>query len=475
MTIGHALSRSIPADKRSSLSSDWGQTVATITAEIRKYVLILTHNNLSACETLISNPVDTSRHPVKNEARLAELWSRAHRLCEFLETRDGYKYRVVHPGVQNTAAGPDFRGAVLEDSDGRRVVGDIELHIAARDWYSHGHHADANYNGVVVHVVINGSSNRDTVQQSGTKAPVAEFSIVTAGEPSELPDPRLNDILSLNLEELAEILDTLGDQRFAARSQSFTMEHSDGEDPDQALYRAMMEALGFRSNQETFRQLANLVPYSTFRRYRDDPYETRVTAIESALISASGLLGGLEVGPRKSQLERLARKSRRFKKLKAHAWKLFRVRPNNHPAQRISGFARVLAKSTVVGLAAMFKAAILQQELSGVAGLLEERPYIGSDRANEMVMNVVLPYLHSFGVMAEDRRLSDLCLNEYRSMSALPTYGTLERFAKSVGIPTDRKFIKKARRQQGLLHLQKHFADHIDTLGVSNLAKPPRA
>jgi hypothetical protein len=412
---------------------------------------------------------------VKNEARLAELWSRAHRLCEFLETRDGYKYRVVHPGVQNTAAGPDFRGAVLEDSDGCRVVGDIELHIAARDWYSHGHHADANYNGVVLHVVINDSLNRDTVQQSGMTAPVAEFSIITSDEPSALPDPRLNDISSLTLEEIAEILDTLGDQRFGARSQGFVMEHSNGEDPDQALYRALMEALGFRSNQETFRQLANLVPYSTFRRYRDDPYETRVAAIESALISASGLLSGLEVGPRKSQLQRLARKSRRFKKLKAHTWKLFRVRPNNHPAHRISGFARVLAKSTVVGLVALFKTAILQLEVSGVAGLLDERPYIGSDRANEMVVNVVLPYLHSFGVMADDRRLSDLCLDEYRSLRALPSYGMVERFAKSVGIPTDRKFIKTARRQQGLLHLQKHIADHIDTFGLSTPAETPRA
>ena len=399
---------------------------------------------------------------MENEARLAELWGRAHRLCEFLETRDGYRYRVVHPGVQNTAAGPDFQGAVLEDSDGRRVVGDIELHIAARDWYSHGHNADANYNGVVLHVVINGSSNRDTVQQSGTISPVVEFPITESVETEGQLDLRLDRIPNLGIEEIASMLDTLGDQWFTARSYGFGLELSAGESPDQALYRGLMEGLGFRSNQKPFRLLANHVPYSAFNRYRDDPYETRILAIEALLISGSGLLPGLEIGPRKAQLERLARKSRRSKKMRDEDWKLFRVRPNNNPAHRISGFARVLAKSTIVGLTATFKTAMLQQEVSGAFNVLDERPYIGANRAHELVVNVVLPFLHSLGGMGVDRRLTALCLDEFRSMKPLPPYGSAVRFARSIEISTDRKFIKTARRQQGLLHLQKHFAEHVD-------------
>jgi len=138
-----------------------------------------------------------------------------------------------------------------------------------------------------------------------------------------------------------------------------------------------MEALGFRINQTPFRLLANLPPYLTFHRHRNEPYETRVAVIESSLMSASVLLPGLMSSPRKSQQERLARKSRRSRKLRFEEWTLFRVRPNNHPAQRIFGFARVLARSTVVGLTAVFKKAILQQNVSGVIEALEERPYIG--------------------------------------------------------------------------------------------------
>jgi hypothetical protein len=280
----------------------------------------------------------------------------------------------VHPGVQNTAAGPDFRGAVLEDPDGKWVVGDVELHIAARDWYSHGHHADANYNGVVLHVVINGSSSRDTVQQSGTISPIAEFPLVESPELEHQSELVTNSISNLSLGEIAEMLDSLGDQRFMARSRGFSLEMTTGGDTDQILYSSLMQALGYKINQKPFQLLANMVPYQTFRRYRDDPYETRVAAIESMLVSASGFLSELDSGPRKSQLERLARKSRKWKKLKLEEWKLFRVRPNNHPAHRITGFARVLAKSTIVGLAMVFKTAMLQQEIAWITGHTGRRP-----------------------------------------------------------------------------------------------------
>jgi hypothetical protein len=396
------------------------------------------------------------------------LWGRAHRLCEFLETRDGYRYRVVHPGVQSTAAGPDFRGAVLEDTNGQRVVGDVELHIAARDWYSHGHHADANYNGVVLHVVINGSSGRETIQQSGTVTPVVEFPLPLA-EPVELshqPELSISRISSMSLEDTAEMLDSLGDQRFMARSLGFSLEMTTSGNTDQILYSSLMQALGYKTNQKPFQLLANLVPYQTFRRYRDDPSETRVAAIESMLVSASGFLSELEPGPRKSQMERLARKSKRWRKLKLDEWKLFRVRPNNRPVHRISGFARVLAKSTIVGLAMMFKTAILQQEIARLQNLLEERPYIGLDRAQEMVVNVVLPFLHSLGEFGDDRQLMTLCVDGYTSMKPLASYGSITRFAESIDIPTDPKFIKTARRQQGLLHLQKHFAVHVEKFDV---------
>ena len=89
-----------------------------------------------------------------SEKALADLWQRTARLPAPLVAQDGQRFRVLYPGRRSARAGPDFRDAILRGDDGRRVVGDVELHLRAPDWYSHSHHADPNYNGVVLHVVL---------------------------------------------------------------------------------------------------------------------------------------------------------------------------------------------------------------------------------------------------------------------------------------------------------------------------------
>ena len=70
-----------------------------------------------------------------------------------LFTRDGEELRVVHPGEWNLEAGPDFKGAVLEvGRPGRRLCGDVEIHLAPSGWDAHGHGADPAYANVVAHV-----------------------------------------------------------------------------------------------------------------------------------------------------------------------------------------------------------------------------------------------------------------------------------------------------------------------------------
>ena len=51
------------------------------------------------------------------------------------------------------------------------VRGAVEIHRRQRDWDSHGHGADPNYNGVVLHVAL-GVDGGDTRLQSGRQVPV---------------------------------------------------------------------------------------------------------------------------------------------------------------------------------------------------------------------------------------------------------------------------------------------------------------
>lgn len=68
----------------------------------------------------------------------------------------GAPTRVAFAGTWNRGAGPDFRGAILLDREGRARRGDVELHCRPSGWRAHGHAGDPAYAGVALHVVGRG-------------------------------------------------------------------------------------------------------------------------------------------------------------------------------------------------------------------------------------------------------------------------------------------------------------------------------
>ena len=200
-------------------------------------------------------------HERPSERALSALWQRAHTLSEGLTTEDGRPLRVVYPGRANPRAGPDFRDAIIINEAGDPITGDVELHLKAPDWYSHRHHVDPNYNGVILHVVLWPKRESTSKQQSGIKTPVA--SVAHAMPLLRCAKDSTHNLVAhlraLDKRGLEEALDRAGDDRFLARSRGFAMEMA-ATDPDQVLYRAMMEALGYLSNRRPFRELAERVP-----------------------------------------------------------------------------------------------------------------------------------------------------------------------------------------------------------------------
>jgi hypothetical protein len=105
------------------------------------------------------------------------------RSAEF-RTSGGRRVRVLYPGRAGTAAGPDFRNALLEIEGTGLVQGDVEIHLRQQDWEAHGHHNDPNYNGVVLHAALEVAPAR-TQLQSGQQAPVV--SLVSLLADADLP------------------------------------------------------------------------------------------------------------------------------------------------------------------------------------------------------------------------------------------------------------------------------------------------
>ena len=412
------------------------------------------------------------------ERLLVALWKeRAARQRSF-RSKDGRTFRVIYPGRASTTAGPDFRDAVLVEEGLGVVRGDVEIHVTQGDWSSHGYAGDPRYNGVVLHAV-GGPGGEDTVLRSGQRGPVVSLDTLWGVRGAVTTESGFWTLMGAwgygmpeTAQELGALLDRAGDDRYLSKSGRYG-EALATEDPDQLLYSALMEALGYSQNRSPFLDLAGRVPYAALDGMCADlEGPERVGAIEVRLLSAAGL-------------DHWARPT-----TPPIAWHLFRVRPQNHPRRRIAGFARVLepflsrpgaapaawqSKGLVRGTAELIRNPPERGQkgrwrtLVGVltgshpaaqdAGPPGQKP-VGSGRAKDMVVNCVLPFIHAWGRSGGDRELEELSLEEYQRLPRLQENEiTLEmgRLA-SEGLPDEgdwRRVVDRARRQQGLVHLHR--------------------
>ena len=254
------------------------------------------------------------------ERALARLWQNADTLSNGLVTEDGKHLRVVYPGRPNARAGPDFRDCVIQTDTGQMVTGDVELHINAPDWVHHNHHVDRNFNGVILHVVLFPKRKNFSTQQSRTVVPIASVApVVGALERTEESSlSRANWPGNLRKTGLAKLIDRAGDQRFLGRSKGFTLD-MEVVDPEEVLYRALLESLGYAANREPFRRLARQVPMATMRSLGNEPDASRLLAITTVLINAAGLMSLVQPPDQAERLSAVLKHLPRTKTMAADA------------------------------------------------------------------------------------------------------------------------------------------------------------
>ncbi len=438
------------------------------------------------------------------ERLLGQLWKERAARQGVFRSKSGRGYRVIYPGRSSSGAGPDFRGAVLEEEGVGLVTGDVELHLDERDWRSHGHGTDPRYNGVVLHAVVAGEAGTTTLQ-NGNRVPVITLAdMLNNGEATNAPS-RLWELLSVRgypcpdtSVELAEIMGRAGDAWFEGTVDGFRLFLDAGEDPEQTLYSGIMEALGYSQNRQGFLDLARMVPYRSLKACAIGGVgEDGGSPIAHKLLKEAGLQHRI---PQSGQDDALVRVRNSLK------WNTFRVRPSNHPRNRILGAARLLerylnadtttAKGEAVSNGDTPEAGQGKGLLRGVKELVESSPgddrracrdlldglmvspvqrlgalgrgSIGMGRASDIAVNVVLPFYWALAERARWEDLADRCAGMYREFPRLqPNEITMEMeeqlgrhlARKEAGGPPEapefrtRSYAKGAREQQGLLHL----------------------
>lgn len=422
------------------------------------------------------------------ERFLQVLWNEQHFVRD-LRTTLGEALEIASPGTWNVGPGPDFLNACLA-VDGRSVSGDVEVHRHVEDWCRHRHQGDLRYSNVVLHVVW---GEPDDVVRGGPQRCFVLKNHLTA------PWRRLLDRVDADIYPYARRVqpgkcavqwafteaDTVSDLLRAAglarlEDKVVRLQRSGiRRGFDQAVYEHLFEALGYKANQTVFRRLATAV---TLRDLRDlDGPEAR----EAALFGAAGLLPD----PTTTKLppESRSRAERLWDRWWAQgrgrielAWARSRSRPLNSPERRLAAGAALMTKwglhpaRTLTALASSCETPreLLRQlrqclavtsSWDGLASFTTRLPrpahLLGPDRINDVVVNVVLPFLVAKARQSARNELEDLAVAAYLGAPRLQGNRPLSEVSHRLLVPPSRirEVARRACEQQGMLAIYRDF------------------
>ncbi len=415
-----------------------------------------------SCPNDPARSTDPDPIPPITEKQLAHLWQRRAARHRAFHTETGARVRVLYPGRPGVTAGPDFRNALLMVEGQGLVQGDVEVHLRQRDWQSHGHDRDPNYNGVVLHVALESHPEPSRTDGGGSPPLVNLTDLLTDAPAEDNNGDEVRSQLWQSLaqhgyrrperpEQMAALLNRAGDARFLSHSSRLGMLMS-AQPPEQTLWESICDALGYRHNRHPFLMLATAAPCAVLSAAA---LRTPETQRETALTLWLLRLAGFESGPVPAGLG---------PPLDSKAWRLFRVRPPNHPRRRIPGAAALIARFCESGLTAGLSAAAsagdpkaLTKALTVAAGDGKPAP-IGTGRAQDIAVNAVLPFLHAHRTLAGDYAGAERMLELYRRYGPLSDNEITRELAAALQEPAWGRVPNNARRQQGLVHLQRLLA-----------------
>lgn len=102
-----------------------------------------------------------------SESLLQWIWKNLQFDCRNLKLKSGEALQISDPGKLNHGAGPDFLNATIWMGS-VRFHGSVEIHMNEEEWFEHGHHRDANFNSVMLHVVLSSGGRTAVMQDENT-------------------------------------------------------------------------------------------------------------------------------------------------------------------------------------------------------------------------------------------------------------------------------------------------------------------
>jgi len=408
--------------------------------------------------------------PAPPEIELQARWFSGEFGRDF-QTVDGRPLRVIQFGVWNREAGPDFAQAAISLDGAAPVRGSIELDLDARDWERHGHATNPAYESVLLHLFFqSGDAAAFTRTLSHRSVPQVRLDLrrLPAGPPHPaplaIPGRCVAPLRDLDLATVRALLEAAAQfrlQRKAARIARLREARGD----DEALYQALAETLGYKSNKLPFALLSQRVPIQTLRR---------VGHIDALLFGVAGFLKSGDFPSAapgtKAYLRSLweqwwaLRAEWEALAIPAQLWKTGGQRPANHPQRRLAALAAIVAQwPKIRALAEACDPRKTHQLLAPLHDDYWTRHYtvrsaeskapmalLGSSRITEMLANVFYPW----AILEHPGKWDTYLTLPAELASRVTKVAAARLFATD---PRQAALLKSIAMQQGLMQIYEDF------------------
>ncbi len=400
----------------------------------------------------------------ESEERIPEkvircVWNDQLIKTDALKTTDGQPLEIIFPGYWNFGSGPDFKSATIR-VDGTLHEGDVELHVYGCDWKAHGHSDNNEYDSVILHVFMWKGRGRKSMGEAPAD-PTKNLSrphiyelelkdylkqgILQLNEQLDFDNyPLLNQfntglchrpLASLSQEKFTELLKSAGDARIQTKMDRFH-DRIITRGYEQTFYEGVAEAMGYPSNKQPFRTLAENVPLEEIKQLvpKKSSYKDKIRLVQALLFGVSSLIDFADLPKGSSAKDRtyfsdLQKTWNRHQKkfndrlMDRKEWKFGKMRPANFPYRRIAALSHLIVRHWDTGLFAdtleCLKSTLptaLEKGYTGVTRnkvmhffcleaddywawhytsdgkkLVKEQQLVGPDRSREITINIVLP------------------------------------------------------------------------------------
>ena len=386
-----------------------------------------------------------------------------------LKTTTGQQVEVIDTGLANTDAGPDFFNAKLK-LDGVLWIGNIEIHERSSDWFKHGHHADAGYNSVILHIASEidmeiSRSNGERTPQIQLICPEAVRTNYKELLETDSYPPCYRIIPSLPPFTAHSWMTALQMERFEQKATLLNerLKRCQGNWED-AFFITLARNFGFGLNGDAFETWAHQLPFRAVDKHRNDLFQ-----IEAIFFGQAGILEDSDGDGYYLRLKKeytyLQHKFGLIP-MDASLWRFLRLRPANFPHIRIAQLAclyhraygllsRIMETETLQGVRDILKGGTSEYWLTHYTfgGSSPSRPKTLSNTSLDLlIINTVVTFLYAYGLHKGNPVLCARAGSFLEELKAENNYIT--RMWEQYGMKAS-----NAADSQALIQLKKEYCD----------------